>query len=123
MDQDSQIQSIVVLFDHCMGYLDPENEDEILLYHLIACLYICFKTDKAFSSLTFENYLYQVVTIPTYDELKNHLAPHLEHCIWTHDLFPRLEREILGNALNFKTKFVSAAEVVSAIGTTLFRKV
>lgn len=92
-----------------MGSLDPENEDEILLYHLIACLYICFKTDKAFSNLTFKNYLYLIVCLPTYAELKNHLAPHLKTCIWTLDLFPRLELEILSNALKFKTNFVSAA--------------
>ena len=58
IEQDAQIQSVVALFDLCMGYLDPDNEDEILLYHLVACIYIYSKTDKGFSGLTFSTYLY-----------------------------------------------------------------
>ena len=56
----------MMLFDHAMSKIDAENQDEILLYHLIACIYICFKVDVGFSGLGFKHFLAQCVGLPTY---------------------------------------------------------
>ena len=105
----------MIIFDHALGKIDADNQDEILLYHLVACIYICFKVDVGFSGLSFKHFLGQCEGLPSYNALKWHLAPHLETCFWPPQLFPLLENEILCVALNFKTSFVSCTEVVCSV--------
>ena len=105
----------MIFFDQSLGKIDPGNEDEILLYHLIACMYICLKIESGFCGMQFKHFLNLCAQLPTYDLLQRHLAPHLETCIWTIELFPILELEILNSALKFKMRFVSSAELVHTI--------
>ena len=97
---------VMLMFDHCMSNLDPSLEDEILLYHLIACMYIALKVESGFSGMEFAHFLNLCSQSPAYDALSKKLAPHLSACIWTPELLPILEREILVNGLKFKTQFV-----------------
>ena len=110
---------VLILFDHCIGRIDPENEDEILLYHLIACMYICFKVDIGFSGTQFSQFLHLCSLIPSYTSLSKHLAPHLEVCVWTQELYNLLENEILYNTLHFKTRFVTCEEILNAFFTLI----
>ena len=107
------------MFDHCVGRIDPDNQDEILLYHLIACMYITFKVENGFSGIPFSNFLQFCSQLTSYDCLAKHLAPHLKVCVWTPELFPMLENEILANALNFKTTFVSIDEIILTMLTMI----
>ena len=110
---------VLILFDHCVGRIDPGSEDEILLYHLIACMYIAFKVENGFSGILFSNFLQFCSQLTSYDYLAKHLAPHLKVCVWTPELFPMLEGEILANALNFKTTFVCIEEIVLTVLTMI----
>ena len=75
--EDEIVQRSMIIFDHSLGVLDPSIEDEILLYHLISCMYIIYKVEARFSLLTFEEFLYQNVSKKSYDALQSHLSPHL----------------------------------------------
>ena len=110
---------VLILFDHCIGRIDPDNQDEILLYHLIACMYICFKVDIGFSGIPFSQFLHLCSLLPSYISLSKHLAPHLEVCVWTPELYNLLENEILYNTLHFKTRFVSSEEILNAFFTQI----
>ena len=109
------VSRVLLLFDHCLGRIDPGSEDEILLYHLIACMYIAFKVENGFSGIPFSNFLQFCSSLASYDNLAKHLAPHLKVCVWTPELFPMLEGEILANALNFKTTFVCIEEIILTV--------
>jgi len=54
-------QRAVIVFDHCMAKLDANNEDEIMIYHLISCLYILNKVESSVAGLEFKNYLHLCV--------------------------------------------------------------
>ena len=81
----------MLIFDQSLGILDPDVEDEILLYHLISCLYIIYKVEARCSFITFEQFLYQNVSLKSYDVLQNHLAPDLQTLVWTPDILPIME--------------------------------
>ena len=81
----------MLILDHSLGMLDPTIEDEILLYHLITCLYIIMKVEARCDFLTFEQFLYECVSLKSYDVLQKHLAPHLQTLVWTPDIFPMME--------------------------------
>ena len=95
-----------------MGKLDPDNEDEILLYHLIVCLYLNLKIESQVLGLSFVQFLTQIVQLRSYRVLQTHIASHLTECEWTVDLYPLLEKQILEDGLHYKTNFVSGAEVI-----------
>ena len=111
-------QRTLIIFDNCLGKLDPDNEDEILLYHLIACLYMNLKVENIVFRLSFVEFLTYIVQLRSYHTLQVHLAPHLEECQWTVDLYALLEKQILEEALRYKTNFVSGAEVIYQIACT-----
>ena len=111
-------QRTMIIFDNCLGKLDPDNEDEILIYHLIACLYINLKVESIVFGLSFVHFLTQIVQLRSYRTLQVHLAPHLSECEWTVDLYALLEKQILEEALRYKTNFVSGAEVIFQIACT-----
>ena len=82
----------MIIFDNCLGKLDPDNEDEILLYHLIVCLYLNLKVENLVFGMSFVQLLSQIVHLRSYRTLQVHLAPHLHECEWTVDLYPLLEK-------------------------------
>lgn len=67
--EDTVVQRSMIIFDHSLGMLDPTIEDEILLYHLISCLYIIYKVEARCSLMTFEQFLYKNVSMKSYDAL------------------------------------------------------
>ena len=113
----------MIIFDHSLGVLDPSIEDEILLYHLISCMYIIYKVEARFSLFTFEQFLYQNVSKKSYDALQSHLAPHLQTLVWTPDIFPMMENQILQKALRFKINLVSPAEVIYTFSCSFMNQV
>lgn len=44
--EDSLIQRAMILFDHCLGLLDPDSDDELLLYHLVSSIYLTLKVEN-----------------------------------------------------------------------------
>ena len=44
--RDSLMQRAVIVFDHCMAKLSPTGEDEVLLYQLVAALYLTIKVEN-----------------------------------------------------------------------------
>ena len=107
----SLVQRLLVVFDHCIGLLDPEVNDETLIYHLIVCFFIVLKVESGFDKLAFSSFLVSCTKLSTYSALHKHLAPHLETILWTPQIFSMLEEEVL-SCLKFKTNFVSIAEVI-----------
>lgn len=73
----------------------------MLIYNLITCLYLCLKVENRIS-WSFEMFYDQVIQLRSYMDLHRHLTP-LGPLEWTAELYPMLEKEILGNALKFKT--------------------
>ena len=108
---DSQVQRLLVFYDHCVGMLEPEGNDEILIYHLLICFFIVLKVESGFGKLNFLAFLCNCTKLSSYTTLHKHLAPNLEHLIWTPQIFYNLEKEIL-STLKFKTNFVSTAEII-----------
>ena len=82
-------------------------------------MYIGFKVESGFSGISFARFLHLCSQLPSYNSLAKHLAPHLEVCIWTPELYPILEGEILMNVLNFKTQFVCIAEILYVVLTMM----
>ena len=44
--EDSLTQRVIMLFDHSVSGLNHDSEDEILIYNLITCLYLCLKVES-----------------------------------------------------------------------------
>ena len=110
---DSQVQRLIIVFDHCVGMLEPDGNDEILIYHLITCFFTVLKVEKGYEKLTFLSFLCSCTKLSSYTALHKHLAPELEFVIWTPQIFQSLEKEIL-STLKFKTSFVSVAEIIQS---------
>ena len=119
---DSQIQRAILMFDHHVAIMQEpcELEDETILYHLFACLFLCIKIENRIQGLSFENFLNQCVQLRSFKTFLQHLMPdmNLSDWHWTVDLYPRLEFEILNTSLRFRTNLVSTAEVVYQIACT-----
>ena len=60
---DSLIQRAVVIFDHHMSKHGSQelSEDETLIYHLFACLFLSIKVENRIVGLSFEHFLKQCV--------------------------------------------------------------
>lgn len=56
--EDSLIQRALLIFDHHVGKVLPDTEDETLLFHLLSCLYLCLKVEdrQRIRGLTFEKF-------------------------------------------------------------------
>lgn len=56
---DSLIQRAVIIFDHHMSAQGSDDlvEDETLLYHLFACLFLCIKVENRIQGLKFDDFL------------------------------------------------------------------
>ena len=95
-------------------------ENETILYHLFACIYLCIKIENRIQGLAFEKFVNQCAQLYSFRQLLQHLAPDLslrDWC-WTIELYPKLESEILNTSLKFRTNLVSTAEVVYQIACT-----
>lgn len=105
----------MIVFDLCLGSIDPDAASEVLLYMAITTLYLCYKTENSSIKLSFEHFLGQCQRLETYVALESHLVPSMEEsCVWTQDLHPTLELHCL-NSLRFKTNQVSCAQVIYQI--------
>ena len=67
--EDSLKQRVVIQFDHCVGAMNPDCQDEILVYHLIACLYICLKTESRVRGMNFYTFIAICNRLPSYTVL------------------------------------------------------
>ena len=97
------------MLDRVVGNLDPDREDEILVYLLVSCSYLCLKVEGRLNGQPFAEFLGSVVRLPSYEQLRKHLAPEQDTLLWTEDFYPVLEQTILANILRFKTELVSGA--------------
>ena len=84
---DSLVQRLLIFFDNCVGMLEPDGNDEILIYHLIACFFIVLKVEKGSDELTFLSFLCSCTKLSSYAALQKHLAPELDFIIWTPQIF------------------------------------
>ena len=95
-----------------------------MVYHLLACLYLCLKTESRVKGLSFETFENNCNQLPTYAALVRHLQPIYAELWWSSpergDVYPLLEGEIL-KALKFKTNFISTAEIIFLIVCTFER--
>lgn len=80
---DSLVQRLLIIFDHVIGILEPDGEDEILIYHLITCFFIVLKVESGYDKLTFLSFLSSCTKLSSYNVLQAHLASHSEPLIWT----------------------------------------
>ena len=55
------MQRVLILFDHVAAALFPKSEDEIILYHVIAALYLTLKVENRIKGLSFEIFRHKVI--------------------------------------------------------------
>ena len=89
-----------------------EAEDEVLVYHVLACLYLVLKVESSLFNVSFEDFWLLCIKLPSYRVMQAHLAPTFTICVWDETLYSKLEVVILSNILNFKTSYVSTAQAV-----------
>ena len=67
--EDSLVQRLLIMFDHCIGMLEPDGNDEILIYNLITCFFIFLKEVGRDDKLTFLSFLDSCVELSSYNAL------------------------------------------------------
>ena len=108
------MQRILFVFDHCVGRLESDGNDEILIYHLISCFFIVLKVEKGYDKeLPFLTFICCCAKLNSYVALHMHLAPELQFIVWASQIYMELEEKIL-STLKFKTDFVSIAEIIQS---------
>ena len=115
--EDSISQRIILLFDQSLASLreKDDGEDEIMIYHLLTCHYLCLKVENRVLNISFEHFLGLVVQLPSYVALQAHLVNDLEVLEWSTEIYTLLERSILIEGLRCKTDFVSGAQAIFEI--------
>lgn len=88
------------------------DEDEVLIYHVLACLYLVLKVENQLFNVPFVDYWQLCISTPSYSALQSHLAPKIPLCIWDDGLYNKIEQVILHNMLSWKTNYVSPAEAI-----------
>lgn len=54
--EDCLLQRAILIFDHCIGALIPNCEDSLLLYHIVAALYLTLKVENRAAKLEFKTF-------------------------------------------------------------------
>ncbi len=60
------MQRVIIVFDLSVSVLENDSDDEILLYQLMTCLYLCLKVENRVHSLSFENFIEACARLKTY---------------------------------------------------------
>ena len=94
----------------------PENQNRLLLCHLVSAVYLTLKVENRAAKMPFKQFLENVSALPAFQSLERLLDPSGQSqgtlSWWKEDLYPTLEKEMLSNALRWKTDFVSPAQIV-----------
>ena len=54
--EDCLLQRAVLIFDHSIGILMPECENSLLVYHLVAAVYLTLKVENRAAKLNFNQF-------------------------------------------------------------------
>jgi hypothetical protein len=102
----------MTVFDCVESQLALEHGDDgqILIYDLLSVIYLCLKVDGRIFNVSFLQFLLNITTLSSYNELRQHVTPGTEPLGWSEDIYPGLEYEIL-TRLNFKTELVSNSQI------------
>lgn len=111
MAEHALVQRILILFDHCISYLHSDQEDELMIYYLLSCMYLCLKVENRIS-LSFTHFWDKVVQLGSFTSLLAQISLDLSHLHFDEDRYPYMEKYILEVGVKFKIDFVSSAQVI-----------
>ena len=104
-----------MMFDLCMGKIDSECQDHILIHHLLTSFYLVLKAENRIEKLSFDKFQAHCFRLPLLTQLWSSLNPQKTPVLTKESYYPDLELLYLTKVLKFKTNIVSPAELIYQI--------
>ena len=104
----------MLIFDRSIGALMPDSESRLLIYHIVAAIYLTLKVENRAAKMTFDFFVEKISPLPAFQTLQRHLSPGMP-MKWDGSFYPILEKEMLTKALRWKTNFTTPAHLIFLI--------
>ena len=103
----------------------PIREDFIIIVHLLACFYLCLKSEHRINSMGFVTFVQYCVSLPSFQALAKFLEPNTVNpleCFGSASdakmTYLLMEQTILEDSLRWKTNLVTVAGFIHELFCT-----